>query len=198
MTVDCQSCGWNLEVPLGMPEGREFACGHCGLLLRNTEPTREFRWSEVDPFIRRHGATKLGLWVGLLAGFVWIPAMAATLLFRHRFDPVFLSALGVPWCAIEYWLARHRVETPSARWYIYLWLGVGVFAVYVALLVAFVPTWRPLLGLGENPDALKLVFSLGMLAVMVGTAAASLYRWVLKRTPVARATPPDAGEALRR
>jgi drug/metabolite transporter (DMT)-like permease len=69
---------------------------------------------------------------------------------------------------------------------------VGAFAVYVALLVAIVPAWRPLLGIGDDPEALKLVFVIGVLAMMVGAAGASLYAWVLKRTPSARATPPRA------
>lgn len=191
MSVDCQSCGWSLELPPGTAEGREFACGHCGLLLRNVDATREFRWATVDPFVRRHGATRLGLWAGVLAGFLWVPTVAASLLFRGRFDPIFLSALGVPWCAIEYWLARQRVETPSARWYVFLWIGVGAFGMYVAILVALIPTWRPLLGVGDSPEALKLVFTFGVLALMVGVAGASLYQWVLKRTPTARAFPPE-------
>jgi predicted RNA-binding Zn-ribbon protein involved in translation (DUF1610 family) len=194
MTVECQSCGWSLEVPLGTGEGREFACGHCGLLLRNEEPTREFRWNRLDPFTRNHGAPRLRFWVGVLAGFLWLPAIAASLLFRHAFDPVFLGALGVPWCAIEYWLARQRAGIPRARWYVYLWIGVGAFAMYVAIVVALIPSWRPLLGIGENPDALKLVFAVGVLGMMVGAAAASLYGWVLKRTPIARASPPTRGD----
>jgi len=197
VNVDCQSCGWNLEVPFGTGEGREFACGHCGLLLRNVEPTREFRWSSVDPFSRRHGATPLRFWIGVLAGFLWIPALAASLLMRHRLDPVFLAALGVPWCAIEYWLARHRAGIPQVRWYVFLWIGIGAFATYVALLVAIVPPWRTLLGIGENPDALKLVFVLGVLAMMVGAAGASAYAWLLRRTPIARATPPATSDAPR-
>jgi len=198
MNVDCQSCGWSLEVPPAAGEGREFACGHCGLLLRNVDSTREFRWTSVDPFLRRHGATRLGLGVGILAGFLWLPAMAASLLLRQRFDPVFLAALGVPWGAIEYWLARRRPETPTARWYVFLWIGVGAFAMYVAILVAVIPAWRPLLGVGDDPEALKLVFVTGVLAMMVGAAGASLYQWVLKRTPTARATPPAASDAGRR
>jgi hypothetical protein len=192
VNVDCQSCGWNLEVPPGTGEGREFACGHCGLLLRNVEPTLEFRWSSLDPFERRRGVTRLRFWTGVLAGFFWVPAIAASLLFRRAFDPVFLAALGVPWCAIEFWLARQRAGIPAVRWYVFLWIGVGAFAMYVAILVAVIPTWRPLLGVGENPEALKLVFMLGVLATMVGVAGASLYSWVLKRTPTARAYPPTS------
>ncbi|HSM92598.1 MAG TPA: hypothetical protein VLT47_06875 [Anaeromyxobacteraceae bacterium] len=195
MTVECQSCGWNLEVPYGTAEGREFACGHCGLLLRNVEPTRRFRWDSVDPFVRRHGATRLGLWAGGLAGLLWLPAIAASLVVRHRFDPGFLAALGVPWCAIELWLARRRIATPSVRWHVFLWIGAGAFAMYAALLVAVIPSWRPLLGLGDDPEALKLLFVLGVMATMVGAAGASLYGWILRRTPRARATPPEDARA---
>jgi hypothetical protein len=63
---------------------------------------------------------------------------------------------------------------------------------YVAILVAVIPEWRPLLGVGDDPEALKLVFVTGVMAMMVGAACASLYQWVLKRTPTARATPPAA------
>ncbi|MGB8932341.1 MAG: hypothetical protein WCC48_13945 [Anaeromyxobacteraceae bacterium] len=192
MNVDCQSCGWNLEVPPGTPEGREFACGHCGLLLRNEEPTRAFRWTSVDPFVRRHGATRLGLGAGLLAGFSVVPATAVSLLLRHRFDPLFLSAIAIPWCAIGLWLARRRVATPSIRWHVSLWIGAGAFATYVALVVAAVPAWQPLLGIGDDPEALKLVFAIGVMALTVGVGVGSFYDWVLRRTPRARATPPES------
>ena len=86
MSVDCQSCGWSLEVPVGVGEGREFACGHCGMLLRNVEATREFRWAAVDPFTRRHGTTRLRYYAGLVAGMAWVPAAAVALGLRHRLD----------------------------------------------------------------------------------------------------------------
>jgi hypothetical protein len=192
VNVDCQSCGSSLELPIGLGEGREFACSHCGLLLRNVEATREFRWADVDRFTRRHGTSRLRFWAGLFAGLAWLPAAAGALALRHRFVPAFVAALAVPWCAIVLWLARRRPSTPLARWYVLLWVGVGAFAIYVAMLVAIVPAWRPLLGIGEDPEALKLVFVIGVLAMMVGAAGASLYAWLLKRTPSARATPPSA------
>lgn len=192
MTVDCQSCGWILEVPLGTSEGREFACGHCGALLRNDEAARAFRWGEVDPFVRRRGAPRPLFWGGIVAGLLWVPAAAVALGFRHRLDPLFMVALAVPWASIVSWLARGRARTPKVRWYVQLWIGVGAFTMYLAILVALVPPWRPLLGVGEDPDALKLVFVAGVMAMMVGVAGASAYRWVLKRTPTARATPPSA------
>jgi hypothetical protein len=190
VNVECQSCGWVLEVPVGTAEGREFACGHCGQLLRYGEDVRAFRWAARDPFARRFGTNRVWFVAGVLAGFAWIPALAVSLLFRRRFDPAFLSAIGVPWFAVEFWLARGRANVPSARWHVLLWIGVGAFTIYVALLVAFVPPWRGLLGLGEDPEALKLLFVLGVIATMVGAAGASLYGWVLRRTPTARATPP--------
>jgi hypothetical protein len=195
MNVDCQSCGWSLEVPFGTGEGREFACGHCGHLLRNVEETRAFRWADVDPFVRSHGVNRAWFWIGAIAGFVWVPAIATALMMRHRFDVVFLSAIGGPWFAIEYWLARSRAAMPKARWYILLWIGVGAYAMYVAVIAAIVPPWRPFLGIGENPDALRLVFSLGVIAMMVGVAGASAYSWVLRRTPTARAAPPTSSDA---
>ena len=50
------------------------------------------------------------------------------------------------------------------------------------------------MAIGDNPDALKLVFAFGVLGMMVGVAAASLYAWVLKRTPIARASPPASAD----
>jgi predicted RNA-binding Zn-ribbon protein involved in translation (DUF1610 family) len=195
VNVECQSCGWKLEVPPGAGEGREFACGNCGLLLRNVEPTREFRWSSLDPYTRRYGASRLRFWGGLLVGSLWLPALAAALTIQNTFDPLFVTALGVPWFAIELWLARRRAGIPSVRWYVFLWIGIGAFVMYVAILVALIPKWRPLLGIGENPDALKIFFVFGVLAMMVGVAGASLYGWVLKRTPIARASQPNSREA---
>jgi hypothetical protein len=190
VNVDCQSCGCNLEVPAGVAEGREFACGHCGQLLRNVDTTREFRWSSLDPFTRRRGTTRPWFYAGVLLGFLWVPAYAVGLYLQGNFDRVFLTAIALPWFSIELWLARRRAGIPSVRWYVFLWIGVGAFTMYLAILVGFTPKWRPLLGIGENPDALKLLFVVGVLAMMVGVAGASLYGWVLKRTPVARASPP--------
>lgn len=191
MNVDCQSCGWSLEVPPVTGEGQEFACGHCGMLLRNVEPTREFRWANTDPFTRRHGAPRALYWLGIVGGLLWVPAAAVALGLRHRLDPLFIAATAAPWGTIVWWLAQGRAGTPKARWYVQLWIGVGAFAMYLAILVALVPPWRPLLGVGDNPDALKLVFTSGVMAMMVGLAGASMYRWVLRRTPTARATPPS-------
>lgn len=190
--VDCQTCGWILEVPIGTGEGREFACGHCGALLRNDETSRTFQWGAVDPFVRRRGVTRLVFWSGIVAGLLWVPAAAVALGLRHRLDPLFIAALAIPWATIVSWLARGRAATPKVRWYVSLWFGLGAFVMYVAILVAIVPPWRPLLGIGDNPDALKLVFVSGVMAMMVGAAGASLYGWVLKRTPTARATPPSS------
>lgn len=189
--VDCQSCGWVLQVPAGTGEGQEFACGHCGLLLRNVEPTRSFRWDGLDPFVRRRGVPRALFWGAIVAGLLWVPAAAVGLGFRHRLDPLFIAALAIPWTAIVSWLARGRAATPRVRWYVQLWIGVGGFVMYVAILVGMIPPWRPLLGIGDNPDALKLVFVAGVMAMGVGIAGASAYRWVLKRTPTARATPPS-------
>lgn len=194
MTVDCQACGWVLQVPYGTEEGREFACGHCGLLLRNVEPTRTFQWQGLDPFVRRRGVTRLVFWLGIVAGFVWLPALAIALALRHGLDPRFVAAIGAPWLAIEFWLARSRAGRPRIRWYVLLWLALGAYVTYVAILVGVVPAWRSLLGVGENPDALRLIFSAGVMAMMVGAAGASGYRWVLSRTPTARATPPSPND----
>jgi predicted RNA-binding Zn-ribbon protein involved in translation (DUF1610 family) len=190
VNVDCQTCGWNLVVPNASGEGHEFACGHCGALLRNDEEARAFRWDRADPFVRRRGATRLVFLTGIAVGLLWVPAAAIALGLRHRLDPVFIAALAIPWTAIVAWLARLRAGSPKVRWYIYLWISVGAFTMYVALLVAVIPAWRPLLGIGDDPEALKLVFVFGVMSMMVGVAGASLYRWVLKRTPTARATPP--------
>ncbi len=193
MNVECQSCGWSLEVPLGLADGKEFACGHCGLLLRNTEATREFRWASLDPFVRRRGVSRLVFTLSVIFGLAWIPAAAIAMALFRRLDPAFLAALAIPWCAIELWLARGRAGIPKVRWYVLLWLALGAFVSYVAILVAVRPQWRALLGVGENPDALKLIFTAGVMAMMVGAAGASAYRWIVGRTPNARATPPSAG-----
>jgi len=192
MDVDCQSCGWCLEVPTGLVEGSEFACGHCGLLLRNVPATREFRWASLDPFVRRRGASRLGFSAAVIAGLAWIPIVAVAMIATHRVDAPFLAAVALPWCAIALWLALARAGIPRVRWYALAWLGLGAFVSYLAILVAVRPQWRGLLGVGDNPDALTLVFTSGVMAMMVGAAGATAHRLILRHTPTARARPASA------
>src|SRR5512134_299830 len=63
--VECLGCGHVLDLPPSVVEGGEFACAHCGLLMRNVEAARAFRWADVDPYVRRHGASRANLWGGL-------------------------------------------------------------------------------------------------------------------------------------
>lgn len=192
MTVECQTCGWSLQVPPGVGEGGEFACGHCGALLRNDDLARAFRWSAVDPYVRRHGASRPIVWGATTLALLCVPAMAAHLHLSRELDMVFLATLTAPWVLIIVWLLVLRGRVPRVRWYVFLWIGLGAYATFVAILVGLIPPWRPLLGLGDNPDALKLLFVLGVMSMMVGVGGASAYRWVLGRTPTARASPPPA------
>ena len=58
VSVECQCCGHVLTLPTALRERAAFTCGHCGLVMRNVEATRAFRWAHVDPYVRAHGASR--------------------------------------------------------------------------------------------------------------------------------------------
>lgn len=75
--IECLGCGHVLVLPGSIPEGGTFACAHCRLVMQNVEAARRFRWKEVDPYVRRHGASRLNLWGGLGGAVLWLPILAS-------------------------------------------------------------------------------------------------------------------------
>ncbi|HSB18696.1 MAG TPA: hypothetical protein VLD85_01675 [Anaeromyxobacteraceae bacterium] len=191
--IDCQACGRASELPEGFAEGAEFRCAACGLLLRNVEASRRFRWADVDPYVRDHGASRVNLWGGMAGAFAWLPILAAVLAATGRFDALLLAALGLPYALLLLLLARRRARAPAARWLAWMWMGLGAYGCWVAVLLGAVPRWRALL-LGEGAGARQLsaLGLFGASALAAGLVGEILYRRRLARAPAFPGAPPAA------
>ena len=149
--IDCQSCGRALEVPDGFPEAGDFACGHCGLWLRNVEAARRFRFADVDPYVRRHGASRFNLWGGIIGAALWLPILAGVLAWRGLLDAGFLAAIGLPYLALLAFLFRRRAGAAAVRFGAWTWTGLGLYLLYRRR-VARLPRFR---ARGEVPRAAR-------------------------------------------
>lgn len=187
MRVDCQACGWILEVPPSVREGQELSCSHCGLIFRYGDAERAFRWASLDPFVRARGATRLRFFALLVLGALWIPALAVAHAAKGRLDPVFLAAIAGPWVVLLTVLARARAGRPGFRWLTWFWLAIGLYALYLAVLLRSVPTWRQYMGVGVDGSGLGIFMMWGVVAVLVGAAGDAFNRWSLARLPRAEA-----------
>ncbi len=185
MTVDCQACGASLVVPPGVAEGREFACERCELLIANVEAARRFRWADLDPYVRAHGASRWNFWGGLAGAAAWVPALAIALAVAGRFDASLVAALGLPYLGMLLVLARMRARAPAARWLSWLWIGLGAYLVYAGMLLRSVPRWAAAVSAGSGPTLVPWGF--GAVALVVGVAGELLYRRRFARAPKARA-----------
>jgi hypothetical protein len=170
----------------GLPDGAELACGHCGLLLRNGPALRAFRWAAVDP---RRGSRLLGLWGGAIGAFLWIPVVGVVLALHHRFDAVLLGTLSLPYLGLPP-LLEARARTPAVTWLGKLWIGVGLYMLYVAAVLVVVPRWNALLaanGLREPP---AFLVAFGAVSLVAGTGLVWLYRRRVARAPRYYGPPP--------
>jgi len=185
--IDCQACGRRLEVPAGFPEGGDFACAHCGLWMRNVEAARAFRWASLDPYLRRHGASRMNLW-GRFANSVVSLAIVLGIAAAHGAMTVPLAlALSLPYLAMMLWLTRRRPRPPAVLWMWWLSAGLGAYTVYVWAPLRLVPVWRRLL---EGHDRPAGVF--GPLLLAMGLVGAWRYRRWARRLPHMRGAPPEA------
>ena len=189
MRVDCQACGWILEVPPEVREGQELSCGRCGLIFRWGDAARGFRWAAQDPFVRARGAKRFPFFALLAAGALWVPALAIAHAARGRLDLGFVAASGVPWLVVLVALARLRARRPTFRWLTAFWIAIGLYALWLALLLRLAPAWRPLLGVREDGGGTDLFVMVGIVALAVGAAGGAFHRWSLARLPRAVATP---------
>ncbi len=192
--IDCQACGRRLDLPEGFPEGGDFACADCGLWLRNVEAARTFRWASLDPYVRRHGASRLNLWGGFAGSVLWLPIVLGLMAARRAMTLPLALALSLPYLALTLWLLRRRAGAPALLWIQWVWASLGGYLVYAWALLRLVPGWRRLLegvtGSGEAtaPRALGVY---GALALAIGLLGAGLYRWKGRRLPQLRGAPPE-------
>jgi hypothetical protein len=192
MRIECLGCGRVLVLPESIGEGGEFACAHCGLLMRNVAAARTFRWKDVDPYVRRHGASRANLWAGLGGAVLWLPILAIVLAAQGRFDGVFLASLAAPYLAIVVVLGQKRARTPAHAWRYSLWAGLGAYGVYVGALLVAVPRWRPLLSGTSGVEAGPTAFlGFGAIALLGGAAAGAVHRARMRRVPRISGTPPQ-------
>ncbi len=190
--IDCQACGRPLAVPDEFPEAGDFACGHCGLWMRNVEAARRFRFADQDPYVRRHGASRLNLWGGMIGAALWLPILAGVLAWRGMLDAGFLAAVGLPYLALLALLVRLRAGAPAARFGAWTWAGLGAYFLYLFALFALVPGYAARFGAASVPGggpAVPLAFLgyFGAAAVAAGALADALYRRRAARLPRFRA-----------
>ena len=190
--IDCQSCGRALEVPDEFPEAGDFACGHCGLWLRNVEAARRFRFADVDPYVRRHGASRLNLWGGIIGAALWLPILAGVLAWRGLLDAGFLAAIGLPYLALLVFLFRRRAGAAAVRFGAWTWTGLGLYLLYLFALFELVPDYAVRFGAaseaGGGPAVPTLFLGVfGASAFAAGALTDLLYRRRVARLPRFRA-----------
>lgn len=190
--VECLGCGHVLTLPPEIPEGGDFACAHCGLQMRNVEVARSFRWKDVDPYVRKHGASRLNLWGGLGGSVIWLPILAVVLAVQGKFDGLFLAALAVPYLALLAVFGVKRARAPATAWQAWIWVGLGVYCLYVAALLVVRPAWAPLLAGTSGHAATELQLGgIGVVSAASGLVSLAVQRRRARRIPRITGTPPE-------
>ncbi len=190
--IECSCCGSVLSLPDSVPEGGELACARCHLVMLNVEATRRFRWAEVDPYVRRHGASRLNLWGGLGGASLWLPVLAVALAVNGRFDAPFVASLALPYLALLAVLARKRARTPAMVWIFSLWMGLGCYGLYVAALVALRPDWAALLSGASGASLPGVWWGFSGTALATGALGVALSLRKARRVPRIAGAPPEA------
>ncbi len=188
-TLECPCCGHALAVPAGLRERALCTCAHCGLILRHGEGSRAFRWSQVDPYVRRHGVSRANLWGAYVGALAWLPALAVAMLIRGRFDLLALVVLALPYLLLLAVLRARRARTPAMVWVMELWAGLGAYLLYLSGLAL---VWTAALGdiLVPGGVAPLAVAVLGAVWLALGLAGRGWYRWRAARLPQLTGTAP--------
>jgi hypothetical protein len=189
--VECLGCGHVLLLPPSIPDGGEFACAHCGLSMRNVAAARGLRWRDVDPYVRRHGASRTNLWGGLAGAAVWLPILACVLASQGRLDGAFLAAIGLPYVALLAVLGLKRARTAPAVWQSWVWSGLGAYALYIGALLVAKPGWVPLFsGTSGLAPAAGTFLGFGAAGLMAGAIGVLLHRRRMRTLPRVSREPP--------
>jgi hypothetical protein len=191
--VDCACCGHVLTLPPELAESARFTCGHCGLVMRNVEFTRAFRWAHVDPYARKHGTSRANLWGGLLGSLAWLPVLAGVMAWRGELDVGLLLVVAAPYLLMLAVLRTLRARTPAALWGFYLWGALGGYFVYLRVLLFFFPGWAgALLDTSVPSLSVGTLGGLGIAWMLIGVVGSILYRRHARRPPVLTGAPPEA------
>jgi hypothetical protein len=189
--IECLGCGHVLMLPASIPEGGDFACAHCGLWMRNVEAARRFRWQDVEPYVRHHGASRANLWGGLAGAALWLPLLACVLAVQGRLDGPFLAVLGLPYLALLAVFGAKRARIPGTVWQYWLWIGLGGYGLYVGTVLVLEPEWAPLLSGTSGVDMGPLgFFGLGAIGVLAGAIGVAVHRRRARKVPRISGTPP--------
>ncbi|MHC5212578.1 MAG: hypothetical protein ACYTG2_17840 [Planctomycetota bacterium] len=190
--VECQCCGHVLMLPEKFPENGRFTCGHCSLVMRNVEFTRAFRWAHVDPYVRKHGASRANLWGGLLGSILWLPLLTGVMAWQGELDIGLLLVVAAPYLLMLGVLRTLRARTPAALWGFYLWGALGGYFVYLRVLLFFFPGWAGVL-LDTSVPSLSLwtLGGMGVTWMLLGIIGAIVYRRRARRPPVLTGAPPQ-------
>jgi thiol:disulfide interchange protein DsbD len=198
--IECAGCGFVLAVPDELREGAGFTCAHCGLIARNVESARRFHWAELDPYVRRHGVSRGNLWGGTIGSLAWLPVLGVVLALQGRFDLGLFVALAAPYLFLLAVLKQRRPRTPALLWATHLWIGLGLYLLYLWLLISFFPGWAGVLldssGAGGGGVMPSMLVAMGATCVLVGTGISWSYRVRARRLPRATGTAPMALLAL--
>jgi predicted RNA-binding Zn-ribbon protein involved in translation (DUF1610 family) len=178
--IECSGCGSALQLPEGLKDGAAFTCPRCGLIARNVESVRRFRWSELEPFVRRRGVSRANFWGGLLGSLAWIPALVVVLLATDKFDIGLLLAVAGPYLVLLAVLLQRRGRTPAALWAAHQWVGFGLYVLYLFTIFSMFPNRAGVIldisGMNRSVIARWMLAVLGASAVAGGLLVAWLYR----------------------
>jgi len=160
--------------------------------MRNVEAARAFRLTDLDPFVRRHGASRFDLRAGMIGAVLWLPILAGVLAWRGALDGGFLAAIGLPYVALLALLARRRAGAPAVRFLAWTWAGLGLYALYLLALLELVPYYEARFatasGAGGSMVApLPFLGFFGAAALAAGVLTDVLYRRRAARLPRFRA-----------
>jgi hypothetical protein len=189
--IECQGCGYVLEVPPTVGEGGQFVCANCRLIMLDVRAAREFRWSHVDAYTRKHGASRANRWGGFIGSVIWLPIFASVAAVKGEFRPQMMLALAIPYLGLLALLFRERAQTPAAVWLLHLWIGLGAYGVYLWLLFTMIPDWwRVFDVVGGNPPPPLVLGIAGLGFIVFGVFGTLRYRRKAARLPQAQGVPP--------
>jgi len=183
--IECICCGRALVLPEGLREGASFTCPACTHVSRNIPTVRTFRWEQVDPYIRRNGVSRGNLWGGLLGSLAWLVVLAVIMIVRSEFKVFDFALIALPYLAVLVVLRLTRPGRPAMLWMMQLWIGLGSYCLYLAVLKMLRTDWTKVLEVVGDISP-SLLLALGGTWLGVGFVGTWIYKTGAARLPKAR------------